>query len=1627
MKQRILNAITAMLLILTLTMANVIMLCVDVVSYAADSIDSSTSHKNVEFMAYFKDANGNKTTSMDAKTNAEDLKLYFQVAVNKEGYFNGNIVLNNANFRLKSNILSDSVSKIENNVVYLNQINAGENKEIEVGIELLKDEQFDLNYIDMGSSVSIKGTYKDGTQKDININTDKKITLNLVRPYDSADDAIMLSQEVITNKILKVNGQEKRIVQLQVKSGLNNNLYPIKETIVNIQAPKISNRYPENVIVNANDVLTTTGKELSTDNWNYNNQTGKIEIKLENKLNNGKVSWIKNGCDNFVVTYVYDKDVEINSEKSAVDSKISLYDKKSTVYTAGSEITVTKGEKNSIVTSNIEQNETSIYKGKLYAGISRDITYRDVINVNLNNIEVDAKVKESEQTINGEKIASTYKTSKFSKVQIQKVLGQNGKLTILNSNDGNVIATINKDTVADENGNILVSYPENVEVITMKIEQTENVGKIEVETTRTIGTINKDKVRQANTIDLSSIVAYNTNGTEDEVSKYNSSIKLDETQTSADLQVSRTDLSAMTTNNNVEFRITLKSREEKNELFKNPILRLKLPSQIKNIKVNSINLVYDDELKIKSSQLDTTNNEIIIELQGEQTKYKNEAIDGATIIVNANLTTDTKIASSKESVVLTYTNENAINYENGKNVGTVSKDINIISYAGVVTTNQVSKFGIDVVNNQGNANGELKISSDRDEAVYQKRIINNKENKISNVRILGTFPTNKATDSNNINVEVNNISVTGVEQNKVKVYYSENANATTDLNNKDNKWTENLTNKNDVKKYLVVVDELDVKKEIDLAYSAVIPERLDYNQVAEENYIVYYTNITSEEKTEISKSTLSTPKGAVIDTVLRALVAGNENNEVKENGILRYAITVSNTGSEDMNNIVVTGKVPDGTTYVNSDKLNNEVDPDDLGFIDENKKDVEFNIENLAKGQTITKYYEVKVNDGMAGKEIKNTVVTKYGEKTKISNEVKTKVAEGNVEVKLVSIDATDGIVEGGYSYRYILYVTNKKDKDLKNVNVKYNTNNTAKITEISYVFNDESKTVENEDNITIDKIKAGETVEVVSYVTINKLDKDALSVMSAKVYANNTEYSSNEVNSTVASSVILEMNATSENSGGYVKSGDTIKYNIVIKNTGSKVADTVTLKNWIANEVSLTKILKNGEELLNENYTKISDNSKNKQLIKINDITLEPGQSIEYQLETTVNMVYGNKTATEIIDEISLEENSIEIANAKIQHILQPDKDFVDGNNGNGDGTNGNNNGNNSNNEENNTNVQYRIISGTAWVDANENGQKDNQEQAVEDITAKLLDVTTNKYVKDSNGNDLEAKTTSTGFYSFDRVPKGQYLVVFEYDTTKYGLTTFEKQGVASTMTSKVINKNLKINNEEKNVATTEIINVDTENIANINIGLINAKTYDLQLDKYITKVTVQNNKTVTNEYDNQTLAKAEIDAKQVNSTTVVVEYTIKVINKGDVTAYVKKIADYLSSDYKFSSELNKDWYQSGSDIYCTSLANEKLQPGESKEVKLTVIKQMKENNTGLVNNTAEIAESYNELGLKDKNSTEGNKVKGENDMGSADLIISIRTGQVVTTVLLVISSIVILGVAVYYVRRLITHRNFI
>ena len=85
------------------------------------------------------------------------------------------------------------------------------------------------------------------------------------------------------------------------------------------------------------------------------------------------------------------------------------------------------------------------------------------------------------------------------------------------------------------------------------------------------------------------------------------------------------------------------------------------------------------------------------------------------------------------------------------------------------------------------------------------------------------------------------------------------------------------------------------------------------------------------------------------------------------------------------------------------------------------------------------------------------------------------------------------------------------------------------------------------------------------------------------------------------------------------------------------------------------------------------------------------------------------------------------------------------------------------------------------------------------------------------TDGNIIETTTNSEGFYSFTKVLKGQYLVIFEYDTTQYGVTAFEKEGVSSEVNSNVITKNINVEGAEKKVAATEIVNISDSNIANI------------------------------------------------------------------------------------------------------------------------------------------------------------------------------------------------------------------
>ena len=90
-------------------------------------------------------------------------------------------------------------------------------------------------------------------------------------------------------------------------------------------------------------------------------------------------------------------------------------------------------------------------------------------------------------------------------------------------------------------------------------------------------------------------------------------------------------------------------------------------------------------------------------------------------------------------------------------------------------------------------------------------------------------------------------------------------------------------------------------------------------------------------------------------------------------------------------------------------------------------------------------------------------------------------------------------------------------------------------------------------------------------------------------------------------------------------------------------------------------------------------------------------------------------------------------------------------------------------------------------------------------------------------------------------------------------------------------------------------------------------------------------------------------------------------------------------------------------------------INPGEEKEVKLVLTKTMTNENTGVVNNRAEIAEAYNEYGISDINSTPNNNMPGENDLGSADVIIGISTGGTIAAyIILVTINTILIAIAI-------------
>lgn len=1578
MKSKILKTVIVLMLLASLTMVNFIYVGAGFISYAASN--STTNHKNVEFTAELKD---NKTLSLE-------------VAVKNEGYLNGEINIENANFKLK-NSNSEYVNKVEDTKLTLNQINAGTTAQFDVEIEPIENEQFDLGLLTSKTKINLNATYKDRTEKDINVKASREVKLDYT--YNKEDN-VEATMDLLTNKIVKVNGEDKRLVQISMNMGTKLNDFPIKEIKTTVTLPTIDGEAPT-VVAKSNSNTMTNFK------YEYDNKS-KVEISYTNEANtNNQIVWKKQGTENVVLTLVYNKDAKINDSKISSEEDVTLYDDNTLKGTA--EVTIDSQKRDAIMQVSGANKESSIFKGKLYSGIERSYEAQTKVSVNLANVGDGINI--TENAVNEANVV--YNKTMLSKDNFNKILGENGVLTISNEN-GEVLTTLTNASNVDENGNMVVDYSGR-EPSSIVIKTTTPVSEGDLNFTH-IKTIKADKsFKNIDELTNKITLSYGT----DETLDSETTLKLEEATTEASLQTNKDTLSTVV-ENNVEMRAILKSNNEKENLYSNPSIKFELPESVENISITGIDLVYESELQIKNYKVDGRT--ITVNLAGTQTQYKESGIEGAILIVNANVKVNRRAPTQDSQITMTVNN----NQEEAKD----EKAIKVVAPTDMTVINNINTLGVETIGQEDATKVSLQRGANSKQVETEVEFINNNENAVQNVKALGTFPTKNS--QNNIDTKITKeLNVTGTDG--AEVYYTENENATDDLQNSENGWQQSIDDSSNVKKYLITVPKMNSGDSVKATYNTEVPASLEYNQQARQGYTVNYENSVTNATNEMKATTINmeTGVGPKLETKISASLNGQnltDTSTVKNGEVIKYNVSVSNTGSEDVSDITLQGSVPEGTTLVEPE--DNYEYTGSSYYKELDTKTYETKIDKLKAGDTLTKEYEVRVNsDTKAGTKLQATSTVKYGdvEKNAQSTPITTETGKLRVTVKRIT-DRRNSLYESG-TVQYYAIIENISNEKQDNVTVKTNLNNALSVNRLVLINNlpatkitDEDvssnnnnqytpadqiqETNENElqtevvdykDELNIGSIEAGQN-KVLSYdMQINKLDNTNTLGFSVSAKAGNQNYDSNQTaDNVVKANVNIAMSANPESK--YLNSGDTLEYTITVKNNGDQKLEGLTLKDKIPSSLTVTKVTVDGKE---------SEELKEQNDIQIM-LSIAANSEMVIKIDTEVNYSESRLTAESITNNASLVLLGQEIAKTpEITHIIEANK-----------GENGNENGNNS--ENNDIANGTAIITGTAWYDANANGQRDDDEQLLSGIKVRLYNTETNNLVKDSNGQVLEATTNENGVYVLNNIASGKYIAVFDYNTTEYTLSKYRVQGASQDKTSSAILKKLSISGTEQEIASTDIIEITDKNVSDMNIGLIKLQNFDFKLEKYVEKVIIQDSKGSTvKEYGDETLARAEIDGKKVNGTTVLIEYKIRVTNVGEVAGYVRKIADYMPSDLKFNSELNKDWYETKDGLYTSSFANDKIEPGQSKEITLTLTKAMTENNLGLINNTAEITEEYNDLGLSDSNSTPGNKVKGENDLGSADLILGPKTGGAVYVGIAIAVVVVLAGVAYVIVRK--------
>ena len=1640
------------------------------ISYASNSnLESqsiATNNENVEFDAYFLSKN-NKVHKLTQNI-AEKATLYIDVQVKKTGYLKEANIEINANFKVDESTKQEQIQKIENNKIELNQMNGNTTKTtIALPIYFDANKTINIGNFSKQNDVTLKAIYIDDEGKEHKVEKTINNQLTWV-----ATPELQIEQAIQKYIPYTVENEKGIIIEQKVKAQIKDNILPMAELNLEIEVPSIENKAPEVIARKQGETAI-----LTSDKWNYNSNNGKLIIKETNMPNSsGEINW--NSQEEYIITYRYeniDKQEEINFLTN-ITANIKTY--------AGETKTLNKvcNEENkltetigNIIEIESKYTQENISKGYLYTNLENkeklEIAYEMKYDINIAYSKI---ADEITLTANGaqwklqeETIASNsyFKELCINTQNFKDILGEQGYISILSNNKE--IAKI----ISNQEENIKVNIETNkLKEITLKTSKPQKEGILEIIASKSIKEENiaKEQIQQITQLEDTVTIQVNKDKNQLLQNTTTNSIPVLEPTSKIEVETSKTQFSTVVENEEVEIKATLKTNSEYDSLYRNPTIEIVLPKEIENIQILGTELLYEDELEIENVQIiDGENKTIKIKLSGNQTKYSiNEVSNGATIVLRANITVNNLTPTKSEKIQILYTNQ-----KTGEK-GIKELEIKYIAPTGLVPINTISNYAQDKLIRSiagSNEQGIIEVSAPSRTATSEIQLINNYTNKINNISILGrTLTTGTNSTESNEKLEntfdaimLNTINSSELSKEQYIVYYSENGEATKDLNDSSNKWTQTIEDLSKVKSYLIVLPnyEMNTGDSIKFSYEMQIPEGLNYNEKVNSVYTVYFDNVqekqTISDKVIAKGASLTTGEAPKLETTISSYT--QENATIREGQYIKFKATIKNTGNMDAENVTLNITAPNGNIYyyIENEKINftdnlngkegtlvatyktkhTEFVEDNYTseYIDQEDINRTITIGNIKAGETREVEYELKIDevniitknlpmqDGklvtpeLTMKTSVNVIANKMPKAIE-SNECKFKLAEGKMQVMVSSDKASDYVLTKGSKLTYVAKIENiSSENSLKQLEITVKIPEGLVINQTSTknrVLSTEDKKVDITTNGNVVTFKVGEynNEDSIDFIVETQVE-NAQGIISPIVTAkaeNVEEHTSNIIINTVQ---LLNFSIEQQKlDKEYFKEGEEITYTYKIKNNSDVYADSFTFENEIPEGTTFEK----AEIITTDGTQKITSIEDNKLVIEKTNFS--EGEEITITVTVIANKISSGEKEKQIQNYAIIYGDLFEkVESNHITSIIEYNKNAHNNNLGEDDET------------EDNTNIvdgRYKV-SGTAWIDSNKNGQRDEDEQTIEGLKVRLYNQENQSIVKDiDTQKEKITTTTDLGKYTFENITEGKYVVVFEYDSSKYILTQYQKDGISKIINSDAISMEMNIDGAEKIVAVSDTLDIKDSNMRNIDIGMYVAPKSDLSLEKYINKVTLTyGDTTKTYDYNNAKIAKVEIPGKNISQATVVVEYKIVVKNEGDIANYVRKIVDYIPQDMKFNAELNKDWYQSSNgDLYNASLANTELNPGESKEVTLTLTKKMTENGTGIVNNNAEIYETYNKEGIKDIDSTEANKVSKEDDMSSADLVISIKTGEIVgiVGVISTLICIAIVGMAYIFYKKM-------